>query len=212
MSIPAYPIHTIHGSFAGHPSFSSSYCRPSSAYAGVVMDNRIFSDKRSVGFARDGWGSPHVLPLSPRHPPMPTVEARRAPPTPRTHIPQFTTFPMQDPFDDANVVPIPNVNSDTSLSVNAPQLIPHARSRVASQQSPLMLKLPRSASLDALVRQRTAQRVAVQDHEARLKAVAGILLNRGNSAGRCGRKPPPNRGPRTYRRSRLSAMISVEDL
>ncbi|KAI6002680.1 hypothetical protein EDC04DRAFT_2583603 [Pisolithus marmoratus] len=59
-------------------------------------------------------------------------------------------------------------------------------------------------SLDALVRQRTAQRAAVQDHEARLKAVAGILLNRGNSAGRCGRRLPPNRGPRTYRRSRLS--------
>ncbi|KIO00784.1 hypothetical protein M404DRAFT_76681, partial [Pisolithus tinctorius Marx 270] len=50
------------------------------------------------------------------------------------------------------------------------------------------------------------------DHEARLKAVAGILLNRGNSTGRCGRRLPPNRGPRTYRRSRLSTMTSVEDL
>ncbi|KAI6110277.1 hypothetical protein EDD16DRAFT_1246806 [Pisolithus croceorrhizus] len=215
MSIPAYPIHTIHGSFAGLPSFSS-YCRPLSAYAGVVMDNRIFSDRRSLGFAKDGWSSPHVLPLSPRRPfvpvAMPTVEARRAPPTPRTHVPQLTTFPMQEPFDDANVVPVPIVNNDASLSINAPQLIPHARTCMASQSSHFMVKLPRTGSLDAFVRQRTAQRAAVQDHEARLKAVAGILLNRGNSAGRCGRRLPPNRGPRTYRRSRLSTMISVEDL
>lgn len=212
MSIPAFSIHTIHGSFAGLPSLSSYYCRPSSSYAGVVMDNRIFSDRRSLGFAKDGWSPPHVLPLSPRRPLMPTVEARRAPPAPRTYVPQLTNFPAQEPFDDANVVPVPIVNNDPSLSLNAVQLIPHARTRVASQPSPFTVKLPRTTSLDALVRQRTAQRAAAQDHEARLKAVAGILLNRGNSTGRCGRRLPPNRGSRTYRRSRLSTMTSVEDL
>ncbi|KIJ63394.1 hypothetical protein HYDPIDRAFT_92810 [Hydnomerulius pinastri MD-312] len=66
--------------------------------------------------------------------------------------------------------------------------------------------------MEALVRQRTAQRVA-QDREARCKAVAGILLNRVHAVGKPMRRPPPSADmPRTYKRSRLSMMISIDDL
>ncbi|KAF8842646.1 hypothetical protein BDN67DRAFT_947353 [Paxillus ammoniavirescens] len=66
--------------------------------------------------------------------------------------------------------------------------------------------------MEALVRQRTAQRIA-QDRDARCRAVAGILLNRVHAVGKPMRRAPPSAdAPRTYKRSRLSTMISVDDL
>ncbi|KAG6334026.1 hypothetical protein ID866_5057 [Astraeus odoratus] len=208
MSVPAF---SVHGTFS--PAVSS-YSRAShqlssyASYAGVIIDNNhLLPDLRSR--PRSIWHSaPVLLPLaSPRRPavniPM-SETTRRVPLAPRTSAAQPARFPPQDPFDDANVVPVPPITG----------LVPHARTRVASQsQSPITVKLPRAVPLDALVRQRTAQRAAAQDHEARLKAVAGILLTRGNSAGRCGRRAPVRRDvPRTYRRSGLSTMISVDDM
>ena len=214
----------MHGTFPGLPLLSS-YSRvshghqsqPSYTYAGVVTDNmHIFTDRRSPGRTpRHLWRTaPVVLPSS-RQLPMPIAESRSL----RTSTAQSFTmaFPSGDPFDDINVVPVPQLSNTAGSGGSGMQLVPRTqRTRVTSQSSTPTVKLPRTSSLDALVRQRTAQRVAAQDHEARLKVVAGILLNRSNnSGGRCGRRSvPPYRGDgiRTYRRSSLSTMVSVDDI
>lgn len=238
MSVPSFSIHTIHGTFSGLPLLSS-YSRashlghqspPSSyTYAGVVIDNMYMStDRRSLGHgSKTAWRTaPVSLPSSPapaprRQLPIPmmSVPDSRSLRTP-TAQPLTMTFPSEDPFDDMNVVPVPQLANPAILGGGEMQLLPRTqRTRVASHSPTTnhIVRLPRTSSLDALVRQRTAQRVAAQDHEARLKVVAGILLNRSNNfAGRCGRRSvPPCRGngsPRTYRRSSLSTMINIDDI
>ncbi|KAL4065074.1 hypothetical protein V8B97DRAFT_1553747 [Scleroderma yunnanense] len=218
MSVPAYSIHTIHGTFSGLPllsSYSRASHSPSSryTYAGVVIDNHHA--------ANSAWrAAPVLLPSSPsprRQVPMSMAESRIL--RTSTAQPPTTMFASQDPFDDINVVPVPLANTVQGAGGSGMQLVSSRTQRicVASTSTNPTVRLPRTSSLDVLVRQRTAQRVAAQDHEARLKVVAGILLNRGNNNfGRCGRRNvPPCRGngaPRTYRRSSLSTMISVDDI
>jgi len=236
MSVPSFSIHTIHGTFSGLPLLSS-YSRASHlghqspqsscTYAGVVIDNMYMStDRRSSGHGpKTAWRTaPVSLPSSPAPAPrrqlpmMPIADSR--PLRTSTAQPLTMAFPSEDPFDDINVVPVPQLANPAISGGGEMLLFPRTpRTRVASHSSPPnpIVRLPRTSSLDALVRQRTAQRVAAQDHEARLKVVAGMLLNRSNNfAGRCGRRSvPPCRGdgsPRTYRRSSLSTMISVDDI
>lgn len=187
------PIHTIHGTFSGISTCSS---RPYSTYAGVVMN---MADGQSPGLARGGL---RVLPIPPSCRRLSSSpDARRHTPARATTAQYVIQFPQEDsdPFDDRYALPAPTG-----------QVVPYQRTRLASQS--FTIKLPRSSHLEALMRQRTAQRLA-QDREARCKAVAGILLNRVHAVGRPMRRVPPNLDvPRTYKRSRLSTMLSVDDL
>lgn len=199
MSKPIHAVHTIHGTFSGIPSYprlptQSSY----SMYASVVMD---MSDRQSPGLAKAAWRvAPVSIPPSCRRL-SPPVDTRRQSP-PRAITAQPVHFPQENPFDDHHALPVCTVQNE--------QLVPYQRTRLASQS--FTVKVPRPLHLEALVRQRTAQRLA-QDREARCKAVAGILLNRVHAAGKPLRRAPPNPDvPRTYKRSRLSTMVTVDDL
>lgn len=199
MSTPIHAVHTIHGTFSGIPSYprlptQSSY----STYAGVVMG---MPDRQPPGLAKTAW---RVAPVS--TPPScrrlsPPVDTRRQSP-PHAIIAQPTHFPHDDPFDDRHALPVCTAQNE--------QLVQYQRTRLASQS--FTVKMPRASHLEALVRQRTAQRLA-QDREARCRAVAGILLNRVHAVGKPMRRAPLNLDvPRTYRRSRLSTMLTVDDL
>ncbi|EGO22009.1 hypothetical protein SERLADRAFT_397647, partial [Serpula lacrymans var. lacrymans S7.9] len=50
------------------------------------------------------------------------------------------------------------------------------------------------------------------DRETRLKVVAGILLHRVHAVGKPMRRLPNLEAPKTYKRSGLSSMISVDEL
>ena len=185
MSAPVHAVHTIHGSFSGISTYPSRLAQ--STYAGVVMD----MPDRSPGLAKASW---RVVPVSvpPSCRRLSTARASAQP----------IHFPQENPFDDRYALPAPT-------ALNA-QLVPYQRTRLASQS--FTVKLPRPSHLEVLVRQRTAQRLA-QDREARCKAVAGILLNRVHAVGKPMRRPPPNPdAPRTYKHSRLSTMVTVDDL
>jgi len=189
MSTPVHAVHTIHGTFSGistYPNGLPTY----STYAGVVMD---MPDRRAA------W---RVVPVSRPLGCRPlSLDTRRQSPA-RATTAQPVHFPQEDPFHDRHAVPAPTVQNQ--------QLVPYQRTRLASQS--FTVKLPRPSHLEALVRQRTAQRL-VQDREARCKAVAGILLNRVHAVGKPMRRAPPNLdAPRTYKRSRLSTMVTVDDL
>lgn len=176
------PIHAVH---TIHGTFSGISTQ--STYAGVVMD------RQAPGLAKAAW---RVVPAS--IPPS----CRRLSTPPARAAAQSLHFSQDDPFDDRHAIPASTVQNQ--------QLIPYQRTRLASQS--FTVKLPRASHLEALVRQRTAQRLA-QDREARCKAVAGILLNRVHAVGRPMRRAPPNPDmPRTYKRSRLSTMVTVDDL
>ncbi|KAH0830220.1 hypothetical protein J3R83DRAFT_1578 [Lanmaoa asiatica] len=196
MSTPIHAVHTIHGTFSGIPRLpaQSTY----SMYAGVVMD---MSDRQSPGLAKAAWRVASVsIPPSCRRLSPPLDTRRQSPP--RATTAQPIHFPQEDPFDDRHALPVSTVQNE--------QLVPYQRTRLASQS--FTVKMPRPSHLEALVRQRTAQRLA-QDREARCKAVAGILLNRVHAVGKPMRRAPPNPdAPRTYKRSRLSMMVTVEDL
>ena len=190
MSTPVHAIHTIHGTFSG----ISTYSNPT--YAGVVMS---MPDRQPPGLAKAAWRVVPIPPCCRRLPPLPNT--RRQPPA-RSTTAQPVHFPHEDPFDDRHALPMPPIQNQ--------QLIPYQRTRLASQS--FTVKLPRPSHLEALVRQRTAQRLA-QDREARCRAVAGILLNRVHAVGKPMRRTPPNLDvPRTYKRSRLSMMVTVDDL
>ncbi|KAF8548478.1 hypothetical protein OG21DRAFT_1489356 [Imleria badia] len=192
MSTPIHAVHTIHGTFSGISTYSN---RSYSSYAGVVMD---MPDRQSPGLAKAAW---RVVPV-----PIPPSCRRLTPPLDTRRQSRATTqpihFPQEDPFDDRHALPAPTAQNG--------QLVPYQRTRLASGSFPV--KLPRASHLEALVRQRTAQRLA-QDREARCKAVAGILLNRVHAVGKPMRRAPPNpEAPRAYKRSRLSTMVTVDDL
>ncbi|KAG8217166.1 hypothetical protein J3R82DRAFT_5246 [Butyriboletus roseoflavus] len=182
---PIHAVHTIHGTFSGIPSYPRLPTQSSySTYASVVMD---MPDRQSPGLAKAAW----------RIPPS----CRRLSP-PRATAAQPIHFPQENPFDDPHVLPVCTIQNG--------QLVPYQRTRLASQT--FTVKVPRPLHLEALVRQRTAQRLA-QDREARCKAVAGILLNRVHAVGKPMRRVPPHPDvPRTYKRSRLSTMVTVDDL
>ncbi|KAF8126628.1 hypothetical protein EV363DRAFT_1348116 [Boletus edulis] len=183
MSTPIHAVHTIHGTFSG----ISTYSYPK--HAGVVMD------MPDTGLAKAAWRvvPVHIPPSCRRL--SPPVDARR-------QSSQPVHFPQEDPFDDRHALP---------STVHNQQLVPYQRTRLASQS--FTVKLPRTSShLEVLVRQRTAQRLA-QDREARCRAVAGILLHRVHAVGKPMRRSPPNPDvPRTYKRSRLSTMVTVDEL
>lgn len=205
MSVPTHGIHTIHGTFSGISSYTRlSTQSPYSSYAGVVIDMSPSSDRFLPALAKAAWrAAPVSLPSwspSCRRQPV-QFDSRRQPPL-RTSNAQPVPFPHEDPFNDSHALPVPVTQSR--------EVVPYPRTRLASQS--FTVRLPRPHSMEALVRQRTAQRVA-QDREARCKAVAGILLNRVHAVGKPMRRAPPSPdAPRTYKRSRLSTMISVEDL
>lgn len=195
MSTPIHAVHTIHGTFSG----ISSYPRLSNQYAGVVAD---LPDRQPPGLAKAAWRvAPVSIPPSCRRL-SPPVDTRRQTPPPRATTSHPIHFPQDDPFDDRHALAVPTVQND--------QLVPHQRTRLASQS--FTVKVPRPSYVEALVRQRTAQRLA-QDREARCRAVAGILLNRVHAVGKPMRRAPPNPdAPRTYKRSRLSTMVTVDDI
>jgi hypothetical protein len=178
------PMHAVH---TIHGSFSGISAYPTqSTYAGVVMD---MPNRQS----RAAW---RVVPVS-----IPPSCRRLSTPLDNRRQSQSIHFPDDNPFDDRHALPTPTVQNQ--------QLIPYQRTRLASQS--FTVKLPRPSHLETLVRQRTAQRLA-QDREARCRAVAGILLNRVH-VGKPMRRAPPNPDmPRTYKRSRLSTMVTVDDL
>lgn len=187
MSMPMHVVHTIHGTFSG----ISSHHRLS-GHAGVATD---MPDRQPPGLTRAAWRV--SIPPSCRRLSSPVDTRRQSSPTT-----QPIYFPQDDPFDDCHALPVPTVQHD--------QLVPYQRTRLASQS--FTVKMPRPSHLEALVRQRTAQRLA-QDREARCKAVAGILLHRVHAVGKPMRRAPPNPDvPRTYKRSRLSTMVTVDDL
>lgn len=170
------------------PPQLSSY----SPYAGVVVD---MSDRQA------SW---RVAPVR-----IPPSCRRLSPPPPRSTTGQPVHFPHADsnPFDDHHALSAP-----PATQIHTMQLVPYQRTRLASQSS-FTVKIPRPSHLEPLVRQRTAQRLAL-DREARCKAVAGILLNRVHAVGKPMRRAPPLDPdmPRTYKRSRLSTMVTVNDL
>lgn len=193
MSTPIHAVHTIHGTFSGisyPPRFPKQF-------ADLVPD---LPGRQPPGLTESAWRVvPVSIPPSCRRQSSPVH--RQSPPT-RASTAQPVHFPQDDPFDDCHALPVPTVQTD--------QLASYQRTRLASQS--FTVKLPRPSHLDALVRQRTAQRLA-QDREARCKAVAGILLNRVHAVGRPMRRIPPNLdAPRMYKRSRLSTMVTVDDL
>ncbi|KIK91671.1 hypothetical protein PAXRUDRAFT_830639 [Paxillus rubicundulus Ve08.2h10] len=201
MSVPVHAIHTIHGTFSGISSYTSRLAAqsPYPSCAGVVID---VPDRYPPGLAKAAWrGAPTSLSHSPSCRRLQIhLDTRRQRPSPAQPVP--LPFPSEDPFDDCNALPVHIAQND--------QVIPYQRTRLASQS--FTVKLPRAQSWDALVRQRTAHRIA-QDRDARCRAVAGILLNRVHAVGKPMRRAPPSAdAPRTYKRSRLSSMISVDDL
>ncbi|KAG1749502.1 hypothetical protein EDB19DRAFT_1680517 [Suillus lakei] len=203
MSVPTHSIHSIHGTFAGVSSYNtfSSHSPNYPSNAGVVIEGSPM-DKIPPGLARVAWRSaPVSLPStsSRRLPSFPI--ARRVPPPPpsRALAPQTIPFPSEDPFNDSNscVAPIPQ------------RPVPQ-RTHLASQS--YTVRLPGSNPIDALVRQRTAQRAA-QERETRCRVVAGILLNRVHAVGKPMRRLPPSaEAPRAYKRSRLSMITTAEDV
>ncbi|KAG9318006.1 hypothetical protein JVU11DRAFT_67 [Chiua virens] len=204
MSSPIHVVHTIHGTFSGIHSYSRlpSY----STYAGVAMD---MPDRQPPGLAKAVWRAvPIAIPPSCRRLPPPLNVRRHTPPL-RTTTAQPVCFPQEDnPFSDRHALPAHPAAPISTVQNN--QVVPYQRTRLASQS--FTVKMPRPSHLDALVRQRTAQRLAL-DREARCKAVAGILLNRVHAVGKPMRRAPPNLDtPRTYKRSRLSTMVTVDDL
>ncbi|KAH7890119.1 hypothetical protein F5I97DRAFT_641228 [Phlebopus sp. FC_14] len=201
----SHSIHTIHGTFSG----ISSYSRPSShspyaPNAGVVINIPTSFDTFPPGLEKVAWRAAQLSFPSRRQQQQPPYDTRRQPPL-RTSTAQPVPFPHEDPFLDIHAVPVHASTQSSDVT------LPPARTRLASHS--FTVKLPKPHSMEALVRQRTAQRLA-QDRELRLKAVAGILLNRVHAVGKPMRRPPPSclDMPRTYKRSRLSTMISVDDL
>ncbi|KAG2131247.1 uncharacterized protein EDB93DRAFT_1178652 [Suillus bovinus] len=194
MSVPTHSIHSIHGTFAGVPSYTTF-----SSNAGVVIEGSPIHPSLARTAA---WRlAPVSLPSSSSRRLSSFPVARRVPPPPppRAIAPQTIPFPSENPFSDSNscVPPIPQ------------RPIPH-RTHLASQS--YTVRLPGSNPIDALVRQRTAQRAA-QERETRCKVVAGILLNRVHAVGKPMRRlPPSTEAPRTYKRSRLSVTTTAEDV
>ena len=195
MSAPVHAVHTIHGTFSG----ISSYPRLHNQYPGLVAD---VPDRHPPGLAKAAW---RIVPVS--IPPScrrlsSSLDPRRPSPPSRATAARPIHFPHDNPFDDRYALSAPSLQNAQPVS--------YQRTRLASQSC--TVKLPRPSHLDALVRQRTAQRLA-QDREARCKAVAGILLNRVHAVGKPMRRIPPSPdAPRTYKRSRLSTMTTVDDL
>ncbi|KAF9239083.1 hypothetical protein BU15DRAFT_47037 [Melanogaster broomeanus] len=203
MSVPIHAIHTIHGTFSGISSYTARIAQsPYSSYAGVVID---VPDRFPPGLAKAAWrAAPVSLPSG-------YPSCRRLAPLQLDNRPQAQSraptarpvpFPQEDPFDDRHALPVHAVQSR--------DVIPYQRTRLASQS--FAVQTPRPQSMEALVRQRTAQRLAL-DREARCRAVAGILLNKVHPVGKPMRRMPPSPdAPRTYKRSRLSTMVTVDDL
>ncbi|KAF9228961.1 hypothetical protein BS17DRAFT_724846 [Gyrodon lividus] len=204
MSVPIHAIHTIHGTFSGISSYTRLTAQsPYPSYAGVVID---VPDRFPPGLAKTTWrAAPVSLPSwspSCRRLPIQLDNRRQAPFRTSTAQPVPVPFPQEDLFDEHNALPMHTAQSG--------KVTPYQRTRLASQS--FTVKMPRPQSMEALVRQRTAQRIA-QDREARYRAVAGILLNRVHAVGKPMRRAPPSPdAPRTYKRSRLSTMMSVDDL
>jgi hypothetical protein len=194
MSVPTHSIHSIHGTFAG----VSSYSRFS--YAGVVIEASQI-DKIPPGLARAAWRTaPVSLPPPASSSTLSFPVARRAPPPPppRLLTSQSIPFPSEDPFNDS-----------ASCTAPIPRRPIPQRTHLASQS--YTVRLPSSNPIDALLRQRTAQRAAME-RETRCKVVAGILLNRVHAVGKPMRRTPQSpESPRPYRRSRLSTITTAED-
>ncbi|OAX33925.1 hypothetical protein K503DRAFT_775082 [Rhizopogon vinicolor AM-OR11-026] len=136
MSVPTYSIHSIHGTFAGASSYSKF------SHAGIVIEASQI-DKIPPGLARAAWRTAPVLILPP--------STRRAPPPPppRLLTSQSIPFPSEDPFNDSNLCTIPIPRRPTLQ-----------RTHSASQS--YTVRLPSSNPIDALLRQRTAQRAAME--------------------------------------------------
>ncbi|KAG1900089.1 uncharacterized protein F5891DRAFT_1036040 [Suillus fuscotomentosus] len=197
MSVPTHSIHSIHGTFAGVPSYTTF-----SSNAGVVIEGSPIN-KIHPGFARTAsWRiAPASLPSSSsrRLPSFPVARRVPPPPPPRAIAPQAIPFPSENPFNDSNECALP-----------VPQRPIPQRTHLASQS--YTVRLPGSNPIDVLVRQRTAQRAA-QERETRCKVVAGILLNRVHAVGKPMRRlPPSTEAPRAYKRSRLSMTTTAEEV
>jgi hypothetical protein len=191
MSVPTHSIHSIHGTFAGASSYSKF------SHAGVVIEASQI-DKIPPGLARAAWRTaPVSLPSSSTLSSFPVARRAPPPPPPRLLTSQSIPFPSEDPFNDTN--------SCTSM----PRRPTPQRTHLASQS--YTVRLPSSNPIDALLRQRTAQRAALE-RETRCKVVAGILLNRVHAVGKPMRRVPQSpEAPRPYRHSRLSTITTAEE-
>ncbi|EGN96460.1 hypothetical protein SERLA73DRAFT_186198 [Serpula lacrymans var. lacrymans S7.3] len=206
----AAPALSIHGTFSGFPSYTNSSSRSRFSYPSIDQ-YALINTRYPPNMPKAVW---RTIPASISNPSAsrrsqrpPLRSSRRAPPPPpprtcRTTIP----FPSEDPFTDVHALS-PTVDIDISHLYRVDPKT-HARTHLASQSyHTYTVRLPQNIHSDALVQQKAAQ-----DRETRLKVVAGILLHRVHAVGKPMRRLPNLEAPKTYKRSGLSSMISVDEL
>ncbi|OAX33923.1 hypothetical protein K503DRAFT_775077, partial [Rhizopogon vinicolor AM-OR11-026] len=130
------------------PTHTSSYSKFS--HAGVIIEASQI-DKIPPGL-QGPPGAQHLCQSFSIHSSsLSFLVARRAPPPPppRFLTSQSITFPSEDPFNDSN-----------SCTIPIPRRPTLQRTRFASQS--YTVRLPSSNPIDALLRQQTAQRAAME--------------------------------------------------
>jgi len=211
MAAPAHSIHTIHGTFSGIPSYTNSSSRSKFSYSSIDQ-YALINSRYQPNLPKAVWRSIPASISNPsasrrsQRPPLRSLRRAPPPPPPRVHRTAIP-FPSEDPFTDVHALgPTVDIDINTFYKVEPKT---HARTHLASQSyHSYTVRLPQGIHVsDALVRQKAAQ-----DRETRLKVVAGILLNRVHAVGKPMRRLPNLEAPKTYKRSGLSSMISVDEL
>jgi hypothetical protein len=194
-------IRTVRTPYTGRPSSSFSLASTSSS-ENYAVEN-IQTNKYPPGLGFTAWRT-SLASLSPVNiQQFAGGSGSKRPQRPAIRIPYTSRRPLPAPSQRGSVeVRDPYASLTPSVSYDSPQLIP--RTYGTSETYPS--DVPR---LSRLVQPITLEPPPL-DRNARSKLVAGILLHRVHAVGKPMRRRPGDAYPRSYIRSGLSTMVSVE--
>lgn len=189
-------IRTVHTPFTGKPSSS---VLSSSQNRAVESPQTV---KYPPGLSLGAWRT-SLASLSPVNmDQFAGGSGSKRPQRPTIRLPYSTRRPLPPQPQRGSVEADPYPSLIQSVSYDSPHHIPHTYATSESYPS----DVPR---LNHLVQPVTLEPPPL-DRNARSKLVAGILLHRVHAVGKPMRRRPGDVYPRSYIRSGLSSMVSVE--